>query len=68
MNSLLTTSEVAKALGMSRDTVYGYIKRGELKASKPGGYTRKKHWRIKLKDFEAFINRKETQPTSEDKP
>ena len=58
MNSLLTASETAKVLGMSRDTVYGYIRRSELKASKPGGYTKKKHWRIKLKDLEAFVNTK----------
>lgn len=61
LNSLLKVSKVVEILGMSRDTVYGYIRRGELKASKPGGYTKKKHWRIKLKDLEAFVNTKKEE-------
>lgn len=59
MNKLLTVRQVAEILGKSHKTILTYIHTGQLRATKPGGYTVKKHWRIKEADLEAFINGKE---------
>lgn len=57
MEKLLTTRQVADILQVAKlDTVYRYIASGKLKARKLGGYCKKRHWRIKLEDLEAFVN------------
>lgn len=53
---ILTTRQTAKELGVSLTTVYSYIYEGKLKAHKLGGYSKRRHWRIKEEDLEAFIN------------
>ena len=53
---ILTTHQVAKELGVSLTTVYQYIYAGKLKAYKLGGYSKKRHWRIKESDLESFID------------
>jgi excisionase family DNA binding protein len=59
--SYLTPPQIAKALGVGNDKVWGWIRRGELVATnvttKPGGRPR---WRISKEDFDAF--RKGKQP------
>ena len=56
MKSILTTRQVAKELGVRIGAVYGYIREGTLQAYKIGGYSKRRHWRIKIVDLEAFIN------------
>ena len=56
MRTVLTTKEVAEALGVSKFTIYGYIHEGTLDAHKIGGSSKKRHWRIKVSDLEKFIN------------
>ena len=57
MDRLLNTKQVARILGVRKlETVYGYIASGQLKAHKLGGNSKsKRHWRIKPKDLEAFV-------------
>ena len=38
------------------DSSNSYIKNGTLKAHKIGGYSKRRHWRIKTTDLESFIN------------
>jgi len=52
MEKLLTTQEVADYLGLTRRTIYTYIKSKTLPAVKIG-----KEWRVKKTELEAFINR-----------
>jgi excisionase family DNA binding protein len=47
----LTLKEVAKLLRVSERSVFRYIHAGRLKATKVG------YWRIKEKDFTAFIKK-----------
>lgn len=58
VDRLLTTKEAAEMLGIHLVTLYGYISDGRLKALKlPGsGDSKRRHWRIKESDLEAFIN------------
>ena len=53
---ILTTHQVAEQLGVSLTTVYSYIYEDKLKAYKMGGYSKRRHWRIKESDLELFIN------------
>jgi len=52
---LLTTSEVARRLRLTRQTVQRMIKRGDLKASRIG-----RDWRVKRSTLEAFLRETET--------
>lgn len=54
MNTL-TTHQVAEKLGVSLLTVYKYIYNGDLRASKLGKFTKRKHWRINEADLDNFI-------------
>ena len=56
MKTILTTKQVAKEVGVTIGTIYSYIYAGTLKAHKIGGYSKRRHWRIKVTDLEAFIN------------
>jgi len=56
LKTILTTRQVADELGVQIGAVYSYIREGTLKAHKIGGYSNRRHWRIKVKDLEAFIN------------
>lgn len=56
-NILLTTNEVAKYLGVHINTVWKYIKTGQLKAFKLGGNGKSnRRWRIHSDDLAAFIS------------
>lgn len=55
MRTILTTRQVAEELGVTIGAVYGYIKEGTLKAHKIGGFSKRRHWRIKVTDLEEFI-------------
>ena len=63
MRNILTTRQVAEELGVKIGAVYSYIREGTLKAYKIGGYSKRRHWRIKRTDFEVFINRGAEQNT-----
>lgn len=56
MRTILTTRQVAEELGVTTHTVRQYIAEGTLRAYKIGGYTKRRHWRIKVVDLDAFIN------------
>jgi len=56
LRNILTTRQVAEELGVKIGAVYSYIREGTLKAHKIGGYSNRRHWRIKAKDLETFIN------------
>jgi len=56
LRTILTTRQVAEELGVKIGTVYSYIREGTLRAHKIGGYSKRRHWRIKVKDLESFIN------------
>lgn len=56
MNGLLTTRQASAILGVNLYTLYNYIYAGTLRAHKLGGYNKRRHWRIKEQDLEAFIN------------
>lgn len=47
----LTAKEAAEKIGVADVTILKYIKKGELKATKPF-----KWWRIKPSDLEEFLN------------
>ena len=48
--SIFTREDISKGLRVSDRTIYGWIRRGELKAFKAGGL-----WRIKRADLESFL-------------
>lgn len=52
---LLTTTQVAKILAVSRQTVLNYIRSGKLKARKFGN-GQQHQWRILESDLDAFVN------------
>ncbi|MFC1663420.1 helix-turn-helix domain-containing protein [Patescibacteria group bacterium] len=52
MEKFLTVKEVANRLKVSERTIFRYVKKGELKASKIG------HWRINEDDLTKFIKSK----------
>lgn len=54
----LTTDEVADRLGVSAQTVWRWIKQGQLRGFKPGG----KHYRIRQEDLDEFLASREVQP------
>jgi excisionase family DNA binding protein len=54
-NKLLTIPEVAKRLGISRRTVYRYIKKGKLKAIKISQTPLYQILRISEKDLNQFL-------------
>jgi excisionase family DNA binding protein len=54
-NKLFTISEVAKRLGISRRTVYRYIKKGKLKATKISQTPLYQVLRISEKDLNQFL-------------
>jgi excisionase family DNA binding protein len=49
---LLTPEQVAERLQISRLTVMGYLRAGKLKGVKVG-----RLWRVRERDFEAFLER-----------
>lgn len=51
----ITTTEVAERLEVHQRTVYNWITRGLIKATKPTG---SKKWLILRTDFEKFIKNK----------
>ena len=46
-----SVDKVANIMDVHKETVYRWIRKGKLKASKPG-----KHYRIKKEDFDEFID------------
>jgi excisionase family DNA binding protein len=56
-NKLLTIPEVAKRLGISRRTVYRYIKKGKLKASRISQTPLYQILRISEKDLNQFLKK-----------
>jgi excisionase family DNA binding protein len=56
-NKLLTIPEVAKRLGISRRTVYRYIKKGKLRASKISQTPLYQILRISEKDLNQFLKK-----------
>ena len=58
MSSYLTTSDVAKRLDVSLDTVRRWLRSGELKGSPFG----RAGYRIEDADFQTFFNRRQRQP------
>lgn len=55
MNKIFTTRQVSGLLNIHINTVYNYIHSGVLKAFKLGGTNSVKHWRIREKDLESFM-------------
>lgn len=51
MKTVLTPDEVAKALGLSRRTVVGWLESGKLPGIKVGN-----RWRVKEEDLDKFID------------
>jgi PTS system nitrogen regulatory IIA component len=49
--NIFTPEEISKGLQVADRTIYGWIKRGKLKAFKAGHL-----WRIKRTDLESFLN------------
>jgi excisionase family DNA binding protein len=49
---MLSTSKIAKDLGVTRQTVHNWITAGKLKALKVGGL-----WRVYPEDLEEFLKR-----------
>jgi excisionase family DNA binding protein len=56
MSELLTIDQVAKILGVNRDTVRRYIHKGELPVIK----LTPKTWRVSRDDLIEFLNRKKS--------
>lgn len=56
-DSLLTIPEVADELGYHRQSIYRWIRAGDLPASR---LTPSSHWRVKRSDLDAFIRSAET--------
>jgi len=50
MDKLLSVNEVAKQLAVDPETVYRWIRDGDLKVFRAGGL-----WRIKQDDVEVFL-------------
>lgn len=61
MNTILNTRQVSEILGIHINTVYKYIHSGALKAFKLGGANSVKHWRIREKDLESFLQGAESE-------
>jgi len=49
-----TTKEITEMLGLSRDTIWRYIRSGKLKAIK----LTKRNFRIEKKELEKFLNKR----------
>src|SRR5579863_9469787 len=62
MPSYLTTSDVAKRLDVSLDTVRRWLRSGELKGSPFG----RAGYRIEDTDFQEFFNRRRRQPQDQE--
>lgn len=62
MSSYLTTSDVAKRLNVSLDTVRRWLRSGELKGSPFG----RAGYRIEDADFQEFFNRRRRQPQDQE--
>lgn len=54
LKNTLGTVEIAKIIGMSRITVHGWIKRGELRADRTPG----RHFRVKPSDLLEFLEQR----------
>jgi len=55
MDNLYTVEQVAKKLKVSKITVYRFIKKGKIRASKIG-----KEYRVKESNLEDFLKKTET--------
>lgn len=55
----LTVKEIAEMLGVTVDTIQGYIRRKELPAYRVGNY-----YRIKREDFTKFLEKRKTTDTT----
>lgn len=60
---MLSTSDIAEKLGVTRQTVFNWIKSGKLFGLKIGGT-----WRVYQEDFDAFINKNPSPSTDDDPP
>lgn len=49
---MLTTSDIAAKIGVTRQTVFNWIKAGKLRALKIGGT-----WRVWPEDLEAYLTK-----------
>lgn len=57
MDTILNTKQIAERLGIHINTIYGYLTSGKLEGYKLGDNSNsKRHWRIREKDLEAFID------------
>lgn len=57
---MLSTSTIAKQLGVTRQTVHNWITAGKLKALKVGGL-----WRVYPEDLEEFLKGEPSKPPPE---
>ena len=62
----VTPPVIAEWVGVKVETIYGFIRSGELRAINFGSQSRSRY-RISLDDFEAFMKSREVRPT-ETKP
>lgn len=54
-DNLLSIRQITEIFGVHHNTVYKYIRSGQLKAFKLGGSNSVKHWHIRAKDLETFL-------------
>lgn len=57
---LLTVNEVAHLLGVSRDTVYGLIRAGDLRPARVS-----ERWRFRPADVDRYIDRNSDNPSDD---
>jgi len=54
-NELLTIQQAADLIGVHYNTMYRWIITGQIKAFKPGGFKKKRHWRIRREELDAVM-------------
>jgi excisionase family DNA binding protein len=66
---ILSPPQIAKMLGVKSDTVRGWIEDGKLTAANVAKSGKKKQWKVKRDDLDAFLERRqpETQPPKKPK-
>lgn len=66
----LTPPQIARMLGVKSDTVRNWIKRKQLTASNVAQPGKKKQWKVKRDDLDAFLEKRQPdeRPTAKRKP